>query len=148
MTPAPSALVGRDQPLAELRALVEAALTSRGGVVTLTGEAGIGKTTLATAAADHAEARGATVVWGTGDPLAGPISRLEAEGRTLPLGGLDAPDAYGAAIVPLVERYVAGRDGITEDEAAAWAAELGELGKRGELFFACVQFCFTATRPA
>jgi AAA ATPase domain len=193
MTPAPSALVGRDQPLAELRALVEAALASRGGVVTLTGEAGIGKTTLATAAADHAEARGATVVWGTcwegappfwswlevlaalgveaglqdagppgqpaplagrferfhaasgallkaaartplvvvlddlhwadpasvelaafharrarrsrqllvatyrdveiapGDPLGGPIARLEAEGRTLPLGGLDAP---------------------------------------------------------
>ena len=193
MTPAPSALVGRDQPLAELRALVEAALASRGGVVTLTGEAGIGKTTLATAAADHAEARGATVVWGTcwegappfwpwlevlaalgvetglqdagppgqpaplagrferfhaasgallaaagrtplvvvlddlhwadpasvelaafharrarrsrqllvatyrdveiapGDPLGRPIARLEAEGQTLPLGGLDAP---------------------------------------------------------
>jgi AAA ATPase domain len=192
MTPTPSALVGRDQPLAELRALVEAALASRGGVVTLTGEAGIGKTTLATAAADHAEERGATVVWGTcwegappfwpwlealaalgveaglqdagqsgrpvpqaarferfhavssalleaaggsplvvvlddlhwadpasvelaafharrarrsrqllvatyrdvelvpGGPLAGPIARLEAEGRTLPLGGLDA----------------------------------------------------------
>jgi ubiquinone/menaquinone biosynthesis C-methylase UbiE len=58
------------------------------------------------------------------------------------------PDAYGAAIIPLVEQYVAGRDGITEDEAAAWAAELGELGTRGEFFFACVQFCFTATRPA
>jgi arsenite methyltransferase len=57
------------------------------------------------------------------------------------------PDAYGAAIVPLVEQYVAGRDGITADEAAAWATELGELGKRGEFFFACVQFCFTATRP-
>jgi predicted ATPase len=65
MTPAPSELVGRDQPLAELGALVDAALASRGGVVTLTGEAGIGKTTLATAAADHAEARGATVVWGS-----------------------------------------------------------------------------------
>ena len=65
MRPNPSRLVGRDQPLAELQALVEAALASRGGLVTLTGEAGIGKTTLATAAADHAEARGATVVWGT-----------------------------------------------------------------------------------
>jgi arsenite methyltransferase len=58
------------------------------------------------------------------------------------------PDAYGTAIVPLVEQYVAGRAGITEVEAAAWAAELGELGERGEFFFACVQFCFTATRPA
>ena len=196
MIPTPSGLVGRDRPLAELRALVEAALASRGGVVALTGEAGIGKTTLAAAAADHAEQRGATVVWeacwegappfwpwlealaalgvdaglqdrgrtappagppspaarferfhavssallqatgarplmvvlddlhwadpasvelaafharrarrspqllvvtyrdvevAPGDPLAGPIARLEAEGRTLPLGGLDAP---------------------------------------------------------
>ncbi|HET6749569.1 MAG TPA: AAA family ATPase, partial [Actinomycetes bacterium] len=196
MTPTPPGLVGRDRPLAELQALVEAALASRGGIVALTGEAGIGKTTLATAAADHAEQEGATVVWGAcwegappfwpwlealaalgvdaglqdagrpappaapsspaarferfhavssvllqatgsqplvvvlddlhwadpasvelaafharrarrspqllvvtyrdvevapGDPLAGPIARLEAEGRTLPLGGLDAP---------------------------------------------------------
>jgi AAA ATPase domain len=64
MTATPPRLVGRDQPLAELQALVAAALASRGGLVTLTGEAGIGKTTLAAAAADHAEARGATVVWG------------------------------------------------------------------------------------
>ncbi|HET9559790.1 MAG TPA: AAA family ATPase, partial [Actinomycetota bacterium] len=196
MIPTPSGLVGRDRPLAELRALVEAALASRGGLVALIGDAGIGKTTLATAATDHAEQRGAAVVWGAcwegappfwpwlevlaalgvdaglqdggppsspaapssptarferfhavssallqatgprplvvvlddlhwadpasvelaafharrarrspqllvvtyrdvevapGDPLAGPIARLEAEGRTLPLGGLDAP---------------------------------------------------------
>jgi arsenite methyltransferase len=70
-----------------------------------------------------------------------------AEGHTFATIEL-TPDAYGAAILPLVERYVAGRDGITEDEAAAWAAEVGELGARGEFFFACVQFCFTATRPA
>ncbi|HET9557213.1 MAG TPA: methyltransferase domain-containing protein, partial [Actinomycetota bacterium] len=67
---------------------------------------------------------------------------VTAEGHAFATTEL-TPDAYGAAIVPLVERYVAGRDGITEDEAAAWAAELGELGKRGEFFFACVQFCFT-----
>jgi predicted ATPase len=64
MTATPPRLVGRDQPLAELQALVAAALASRGGLVTLTGEAGIGKTALATAAADHAEERGATVAWG------------------------------------------------------------------------------------
>jgi ubiquinone/menaquinone biosynthesis C-methylase UbiE len=71
---------------------------------------------------------------------------VAAEGHTFATTEL-TPDAYGAAIVPLVEQYVAGRDGVTEDEAAAWTAELGELGKRGEFFFACVQFCFTATRP-
>jgi AAA ATPase domain len=64
MIPTPSGLVGRERPLAELQALVEAALASRGGLVALTGEAGIGKTTLASAAADHAEQRGAAVGWG------------------------------------------------------------------------------------
>jgi hypothetical protein len=48
--------------------------------------------------------------------------------------------------VPLVQQYVSGRDAITKDEAAAWAAEQRELGERGEFFFACIQFCFTATR--
>jgi arsenite methyltransferase len=57
------------------------------------------------------------------------------------------PDAYGAAILPLVQQYVTGRDGITDAEAAAWAAEQRHLGERGEFFFACIQFCFTATRP-
>jgi arsenite methyltransferase len=58
------------------------------------------------------------------------------------------PDAYGAAIVPLIQEYVAGRDGVSADEAAAWAAEQAELGERGAFSFACVQFCFTATRAA
>jgi hypothetical protein len=73
MTATQPRLVGRDQPLAELQALVAAALAARGGLVTLTGEAGIGKTTLAAAAADHAEASGATVVWGAGGEGAPPL---------------------------------------------------------------------------
>jgi hypothetical protein len=50
--------------------------------------------------------------------------------------------------VPLVREYVAGRDGVTTNEATRWAAEQAELGERGEFFFACTQLCFTATRPA
>jgi ubiquinone/menaquinone biosynthesis C-methylase UbiE len=57
------------------------------------------------------------------------------------------PDAYGGAILPLIERFVSGREGIGEDEARAWATEQRELSERGEFFFACIQFCFTATRP-
>jgi ubiquinone/menaquinone biosynthesis C-methylase UbiE len=57
------------------------------------------------------------------------------------------PDAYGASFVPLIEQFVPGIEGITEDEAAAWAAEQRELGERGEFFSACIQFCFTARRP-
>ncbi|HZJ25939.1 MAG TPA: methyltransferase domain-containing protein [Acidimicrobiia bacterium] len=55
------------------------------------------------------------------------------------------PEAYGVAIIPLIEAFVAGRAGITADEAAAWAAEQRELGDRSEFFFSCTQFCFHAT---
>jgi SAM-dependent methyltransferase len=39
-------------------------------------------------------------------------------------------------------------DGHTfaEEAAGRWAAEQHELGEQGEFFFACIQFCFTATR--
>jgi hypothetical protein len=36
---------------------------------------------------------------------------------------------------------------VSKDEAKVWAAEQRELGQRGEFYFACLQFCFTATRP-
>jgi arsenite methyltransferase len=70
---------------------------------------------------------------------------VRAEGHTFATTEL-TPDAYGAAIMPLIEDYVAGRDGVSQQEASAWAAEQRELGERGEFFFACVQFCFSATR--
>jgi hypothetical protein len=59
-------LVGRDQLLAQLRRAARDAAAGRGGLVLLTGEAGIGKTALATAAAADAEGRGARVAWGWG----------------------------------------------------------------------------------
>ena len=57
------------------------------------------------------------------------------------------PETYGAALLPLIEDYLAGREEIGPDEAAAWAAEQRELGRRGGFFFAVTQFCFTARRP-
>jgi SAM-dependent methyltransferase len=57
------------------------------------------------------------------------------------------PDTYGAAAVPLIMSFVPGHDGVSKDDAKAWAAEQRELGQRGEFYFACLQFCFTASRP-
>jgi AAA ATPase domain len=60
--------VGRDDVLAELRHVVDEAVAGRGLLLLLTGEAGIGKTTMLTAAARLAESRGARVAWGWGWP--------------------------------------------------------------------------------
>jgi arsenite methyltransferase len=57
------------------------------------------------------------------------------------------PDGYGAALVPFIGTFVAGRRGITEQEASAWVAAQRALGERGEFFFTVTQFCFTALKP-
>ncbi|MEU6408490.1 BTAD domain-containing putative transcriptional regulator [Microbispora sp. NPDC046933] len=63
--PSPSAaLVARRHELARLGERLGAVRRGRGGVLLVTGEAGIGKTRLAQLAAEEAEARGVAVVWG------------------------------------------------------------------------------------
>jgi ubiquinone/menaquinone biosynthesis C-methylase UbiE len=96
-----------------------------------------------------------TVSWHSADPSlprtlaarlrAAGFGDVRAEGHTFATTE-HTPDAYGVAIIPLVQQYVGGRDGVSEDEIGRWAADQRELGERGEFFFACVQFCFTATR--
>ncbi|WBB70724.1 AAA family ATPase [Micromonospora sp. WMMD812] len=58
------AIIGRDHPAGLLRAELDRATTSHGGLVLVTGEPGIGKTTLVTAVAREARERGALVVGG------------------------------------------------------------------------------------
>ena len=53
------------------------------------------------------------------------------------------PGSYGVAAVPVIEKYVAGREEIGPEEARAWACEQEELRERGDFYFACMQFCFT-----
>lgn len=62
MTPA---LFGRDHPAGVLRSEIARATDSHGGLVLVTGEAGIGKSTLVTDAAHEARRRGALVVGGS-----------------------------------------------------------------------------------
>jgi arsenite methyltransferase len=56
------------------------------------------------------------------------------------------PEGFGGSLIPLIERFVAGRDGISADDARAWAEEQRQLGTDGEFFFCCTQFCFTGVR--
>ncbi|MFF0446258.1 ATP-binding protein [Streptomyces sp. NPDC004609] len=62
MTPG---LIGRDHPAGVLLAGIDRATESHGGLVLVTGEAGIGKTSLVTHAADEARRRGALVLGGS-----------------------------------------------------------------------------------
>ncbi|MGR6316521.1 BTAD domain-containing putative transcriptional regulator [Micromonospora soli] len=64
VAPSRPPVVGRDDELARLDAALATAWAGATTVVTLTGEAGIGKTRLAEEAAVHATAAGALVVWG------------------------------------------------------------------------------------
>ncbi|HEV3011879.1 MAG TPA: AAA family ATPase, partial [Actinomycetota bacterium] len=64
-TRADQAIIGRDHPAGLLRAEVARAADSHGGLVLVTGEAGIGKTTLVGGAADEARRRGALVLSGS-----------------------------------------------------------------------------------
>ncbi|MFC0508263.1 ATP-binding protein [Micromonospora costi] len=56
------AIIGRDHPAGLLRAELDRATSSHGGLVLVTGEPGIGKTTLVTAAAREARRQGALVL--------------------------------------------------------------------------------------
>jgi arsenite methyltransferase len=56
--------------------------------------------------------------------------------------------SYGMAIIPAIASFVAGRRGLSGDDAGAWASELTELGERDEFYFASLQFCFLGTRPS
>jgi SAM-dependent methyltransferase len=58
------------------------------------------------------------------------------------------PDRYGVGLLPIIEAFVAGRDGLSHADAHAWAAEQRRLGERGEFYFASTQFGFRARKPA
>ena len=74
------------------------------------------------------------------------FSQVAAEGHVFTTTSLD-PEAFGTGVVlRLIEEFVAGRPEVGPEQAQGWAAEQRELGARGELFFACTQFCFTAFR--
>ncbi|NUW46645.1 AfsR/SARP family transcriptional regulator [Nonomuraea rhodomycinica] len=57
-------LIAREEPLRLITERLAATRRGRGGVLLVTGDAGIGKTRLAQAAADEAEARGLATAWG------------------------------------------------------------------------------------
>lgn len=58
------------------------------------------------------------------------------------------PNTYVYGLMELIRRFVAGRRGVTREEADAWAADLLDLEKRGASFFSLNQYFFLAEKPA
>jgi ubiquinone/menaquinone biosynthesis C-methylase UbiE len=58
-----------------------------------------------------------------------------------------SPDSYSAGILEGIRAFVPGRNGITKEEADAWAADLRELGEAGEYFFSVNRYLFQAIKP-
>jgi ubiquinone/menaquinone biosynthesis C-methylase UbiE len=55
-------------------------------------------------------------------------------------------NTYSNLMMDLIVSFVTGRNGITRDEAEAWAGELRRSGERGEYFFSLNRYLFLATR--
>jgi ubiquinone/menaquinone biosynthesis C-methylase UbiE len=64
---------------------------------------------------------------------------VELEGHAFATADL-TDDTYAGALLPLMAGFVG------TQEAQEWAEEQRELQRRGESYFACIQFCFTGTR--
>jgi arsenite methyltransferase len=75
------------------------------------------------------------------------FEQVETQAHSFATANFD-PDRYGAAAVPMIRSFVPGRNGVSNDEAKAWAAEQRELGERGRFYFACLQLCFTGIRSS
>ncbi len=56
-------------------------------------------------------------------------------------------NTYSHGMMGLIASYVAGRRGVTREEAEAWAADLQALGKAGEYFFSLNRYLFLAVKP-
>jgi DNA-binding CsgD family transcriptional regulator len=122
-------LVGRDEPLAALDELRRAALAGEGAVALVTGEAGIGKSALAEAAAARAAADGMAVLAGRavvdeGAPAFWPWLRALGQGERQGLdpGLLDLKARGGPD--PSVARFQAIEDTVAALRAAAAPAGL------------------------
>ena len=57
------------------------------------------------------------------------------------------PHSYGHGILSLIQAFVPGRRGVTQEEADAWAADIRSLGESGEYFFSINRYLFAASKP-
>jgi SAM-dependent methyltransferase len=55
-------------------------------------------------------------------------------------------NTYSNRMIDLIVAFVAGRNGITRDEAEGWAKDLRQTGEQGEYFFSLNRYLFIAQK--
>ena len=58
------------------------------------------------------------------------------------------PNTYSYGLIGLIVAFVPGRQGLTKEEAEAWAEDLRRLGREGSYFFSLNRYLFLAIKPA
>lgn len=56
------------------------------------------------------------------------------------------PESYSFHMISLIGAFVAGREGVTQEEATSWSEELHRLGAREQYFFCVNQYVFLAAK--
>jgi ubiquinone/menaquinone biosynthesis C-methylase UbiE len=56
-------------------------------------------------------------------------------------------NSYSYGMIDRIAKFVAGRQGISRKEAAAWAEDLRNLGETGSYFFSLNRYLFLAAKP-
>ncbi len=59
-----------------------------------------------------------------------------------------ADNTYAKGMLEMMASFAAGRNGISESEAAAWFAEFAALNEEGSFFFSLNRYLFVADKPA
>ena len=56
-------------------------------------------------------------------------------------------NTYCKGILAMMASFAVGREGVTKEDAAAWLADLADLGERGDFFFSLNRYLFIAAKP-
>ncbi|NIR29421.1 MAG: class I SAM-dependent methyltransferase [Gammaproteobacteria bacterium] len=57
-------------------------------------------------------------------------------------------NTYSHGMIGVIAGFVPGRQGVTKEEAEAWATEFTALGEKGAYFFSLNRYLFVADKPA